>query len=55
MSERELRKAVKSLNTRMPKTSAAMVQRMNATKTRVESTKAPKSGSSKSITINSGI
>lgn len=55
MSEKELRKAVKSLNTKMSKTSAAMVQRMNATKARVESTKVSKSGSPKSITINSGI
>ena len=55
MGKQELLLKVKSLNTKMPKSSAAMIERMNITKTRVESAGARQCSKVKSITIQSGI
>lgn len=55
MGKQELLQKVKGLNTKMPKSSAVMIERMNITKTRVESARVRQSSKVKPITIQSGI
>jgi hypothetical protein len=56
MGKKELVQKVNSLNTKMPKSSVAMIKRMNATKARVESAVLrPATKKSDSITVQFGI
>jgi hypothetical protein len=55
VSKSELKEAIKKLNTKMPSSIAAMVERMNATKAKVESSTVAIAKIKKAITIHSGI
>jgi hypothetical protein len=55
VNKSELKEAIKKLNTKTPSSTVAMVERMNATKAKVESSTVAIAKIKKSITIHSGI